>query len=37
LTHGWSNGKHTSGNIFYGIAVLVGRDGKAFYLLRQTN
>ncbi|SED72776.1 hypothetical protein [Bradyrhizobium erythrophlei] len=37
LTQSWSNGKRTSGNTFYGIVVLVGRDGRPIYSDKQTN
>jgi hypothetical protein len=36
LAHSWSNGKSTSGNTFYSIVVLVGKDGKTIYSDRQT-
>ena len=36
LTVNWSNGKRTSGNTFYAIVVLVGKDGKAIHSDKQT-
>jgi hypothetical protein len=36
LTDSWSNGKHTSGNTFYAIVVLVGKDGKPIRSDKQT-
>jgi hypothetical protein len=36
LTDSWSNGKQTSGNTFYAIVVLVGKDGKVVYSDKQT-
>jgi hypothetical protein len=36
LIDGWSNGKHTSGNTFYAIVVLVGKDGKVVWSNKQT-
>jgi hypothetical protein len=35
LTDSWSNGKRTSGNTFYAIVVLVGKDGKAIHSDKQ--
>ena len=36
LTQSWSNGKQTSGNTFYGIVVLRGKDGRVLYADKQT-
>jgi hypothetical protein len=36
LTHSWSNGKHTSGNTFYSVVVLVDKNGKSIYSDKQT-
>ena len=36
LTDSWSNGKQTSGNTFYAIVVLVGKDGKVIHSDKQT-
>jgi hypothetical protein len=36
LTDSWSNGKQISGNTFYAIVVLVGKDGKVIYSDKQT-
>jgi hypothetical protein len=36
LTDSWSNGKKTSGNTFYAIVALVGKDGKAVWTDKQT-
>jgi hypothetical protein len=36
LTDSWSNGKRTSGNTFYAIVVLVGKDGKVLYSDKET-
>jgi hypothetical protein len=36
LIDSWSNGKQTSGNTFYAIVVLVGKDGRVIYSDKQT-
>jgi hypothetical protein len=36
LTHEWSNGTRTSGNTFYSVVVLVGKNGKPIYSDKQT-